>query len=345
MREQVRIFVAACFYYSGLVKLAHWWKQHAEHSQRLIILNYHRATGENLRQQMRFLRRYCRILDLETALEELYSERKEEKQAHDKRTPLVLTFDDGYRDNYTYGLKLARELQIPLTIFLIPGYIESGEHFWWLEGKRLVKRAQVDKVIVEGQHYRLDQIEERNKLERTIDARLRNSASVAEREEFLSTIHESLKVPTSVNVEEEATLPLTWAEVRKLEESGLVSFGAHTMHHPILSYLSDSQEVKHEISECRSVLEQRLGHPVRTFAYPIGKLEHIGKEGLQAVKEAGYKWALTTIEGVNTPQSDPYLLNRLPGDVEQHWLVMASELVGLLGIFSRIRKHYGRSFK
>jgi peptidoglycan/xylan/chitin deacetylase (PgdA/CDA1 family) len=93
------------------------------------------------------------------------------------------------------------------------------------------------------------------------------------------------------------------------------------------------------------VLEQRLGHPVRTFAYPIGKLEHIGKEGLQAVKEAGYKWALTTIEGVNTPQSDPYLLNRLPGDVEQHWLVMASELVGLLGIFSRIRKHYGRSFK
>jgi peptidoglycan/xylan/chitin deacetylase (PgdA/CDA1 family) len=345
MHEQIRIFVAACFFYSGLVKLAHWWKQHPGQRQRLIILNYHRATGKNLRQQMRFLRRYYRILPLETALEELYSEHTVETQAHDKRMPLALTFDDGYHDNYSYGFKLTRELKIPITIFLIPGYIESGEHFWWLEGKRLVKRAQVDKVIVEGQQYRLDQIEERIRLERTIDARLRNSASVVEREDFLSTIYESLKVPTSVNVEEEAALPLTWPEVYKLEESGLVSFGAHTMHHPILSYLSDIEEVKHEISECRSVLEQRLGHPIRTFAYPIGKLEHIGKEGLQAVKEAGYKWALTTIEEVNTPQSDPYLLNRLPGDVEQHWLVMASELVGLLGIFSRIRKHYGRSFK
>ena len=82
-----------------------------------------------------------------------------------------------------------------------------------------------------------------------------------------------------------------------------------------------------------------------TFAYPIGKLEHIGEEALQAVQAAGYKWALTTIEAVNTPQSNPFLLNRLPGDIEQHWLVMASELVGLLGIFSRTRKHYERSFK
>ncbi len=343
MREQVRIFVAACLYYSGLVKLAHWCIRRS--GQRLIILNYHRATGENLRKQMRFLRRYYRVLHLETALEELYTKHQDEKQAHDRRTPLVLTFDDGYHDNYTYGYKLACEMQIPITIFLIPGYIESGDHFWWLEGKRLVKRTQVNKVTVEGVIYHLDQIEERNRLAQTIDAHLRNSRSVAEREAFLSLIRESLKVPTSFTVDEEAALPLSWAEVRKLEESGLVSFGAHTMHHPILSYLADTEEVQREVIECRTILEQRLGHPVYTFAYPIGKLEHIGEETLQAVKAAGYKWALTTIEAINTPQSNPYLLYRLPGDVEQHWLVMASELVGLLGIFSRIRKHYERSFK
>ena len=113
MRELARIFVAACFYYSGLVKLAHWWKQHPGQRQRLIILNYHRAKGENLRQQMRFLRRYYRILHLETALEELYTEKK---QMYDKRIPLVLTFDDGYHDNYTHGFKLARDFNIPITI-------------------------------------------------------------------------------------------------------------------------------------------------------------------------------------------------------------------------------------
>ena len=119
--------------------------------------------------------------------------------------------------------------------------------------------------------------------------------------------------------------------------SGFVSFGAHTMHHPVLGYVKDAEEVIYEVAESRRVLEQRLGHPVRTFAYPIGKMEHIGDVGLQAVKSAGYTWALTTIEETNTPSTDPYLLRRLPGDISQHWLVMASELVGLLGIVSRFR--------
>jgi peptidoglycan/xylan/chitin deacetylase (PgdA/CDA1 family) len=343
MRERVRVFVAACFYYSGLVKLAHWWIRRS--GRRLIILNYHRAVGENLRLQIRYLCRHYRILHLETALEELYAEHNAEKPMYDRRMPLVLTFDDGYRDNYTYGFVLARELQIPFTVFLIPGYIESGDHFWWLEGRRLVKRAQVDKVAVDGQLYYLNQPEERDRLARTIDSRLGQSRSVPEREAFLTAIGESLNVSATVTREEEASLPLTWAEIRKMEESGLVSFGAHTMHHPILAYLADPDEVKREVDECLTVLEQRLGHPVRTLAYPIGKFEHFGQEGLQAVKAAGYKWALTTIEAVNIPESDPYLLNRLPGDVEQHWLVMASELVGLLGIFSRIRKNYARLFK
>ena len=343
MRERVRVFIAVCFYFSGLISLAHWWRRRSGRS--LIILNYHRASSENLRLQMRYLCRHYRIMHLETALEELYAEHSEEKRARDRRMPLVLTFDDGYRDNYTNGFVLALELQIPFTIFLIPGYIESGDCFWWLEGRRLVKRTQVDKVTIDGQLYCLNQTEERDRLARTIDNRLRHARSVAEREAFLTAIRKSLNVSSTFTVEEEASLPLTWAEIYKMEESGLVSFGAHTMHHPILAYLADPEEIRREALECRNVLEERLGHPIRTFAYPIGKFEHIGEEGLQAVKAAGYKWAFTTIEAINTPKSDPYLLKRLPGDVEQHWLVMASELVGLLGIFSRLRKKHARFFK
>ena len=137
---------------------------------------------------------------------------------------------------------------------------------------------------------------------------------------------------------DEEALPLTWAQVREMEESGIVSFGAHTMHHPILGYLADPEEVQQEVRECRTLLEQHLGHPVRTFAYPFGKPEHIPKEGLQAVQEAGYQWAVTTIEEVNNPQTNPYLLRRLPGELTEHWLVVAAELAGVLGIVSRLRK-------
>src|SRR2546427_3585444 len=68
-------------------------------------------------------------------------------------------------------------------------------------------------------------------------------------------------------------------------------------------------------SGCRTVLEQQLGHPVRTFAYPVGKAEHIGAAALRAVREAGYDWAVTTIyrseEHTSELQSQSNLVCRL----------------------------------
>src|SRR6266487_6296294 len=153
IKENMRVLVAACLYYSGLVKLTLWWTRRS--GQRLIILNYHRATGGNLRRQLLYLRRHYRIMHLEDALEEYYLTRKEKKQRGDRRIPLVLTFDDGYHDNYTHGFALACKLQIPITIFLIPGYVESGDYFWWREGERLAYRAQVDEATIEGRIYQL----------------------------------------------------------------------------------------------------------------------------------------------------------------------------------------------
>ena len=336
MRKQVGIILAAFFYYSGLIRLVR--KRFQRNSQSLIILNYHRATGGDLRRHLLYLRRHYRIMHLEEALEELYNTDSEHKIKQDKRTKLTLTFDDGYYDNYTYAFKLASELQIPITIFLIPGYIESGKPFWWLEGNRLAKLTQVEKVKIQEYIFQLERDGDREKLAQTIDSHLRAAQSVAKREEFLSQLYKALMIPVDTKVEDEAR-PLSWEEVKQMEESGWVSFGAHTMHHPILANLTESEEVKYEVHECCRVLEQHLQHPIRSFAYPIGRLEHIGEETVQAVREAGYRWAVTTVNGVSTLHSDPYLLERLLGDVSRNWLVMAAEVSGIWKLFSPLWKN------
>ena len=63
---------------------------------------------------------------------------------------------------------------------------------------------------------------------------------------------------------------LSWAELEELLEAEL-EVGAHTMRHPRLSALPD-REAAREITESRTALEQRLGRPVRTFAYPFGSV-------------------------------------------------------------------------
>ncbi len=349
MRERMRIFAAACFYYTGIVHLVLWWKQRM--GKRLTILNYHRAGGPHIQHQLRLLRRHYRILHLEEALDEFYGTQPAPPGArgrHDRRAPLAITFDDGYLDTYTCAWQLACQLRIPITVFLIPGYVESGTYFWWLADDYLAQHSRVETITVENRSYCLKWVEERKALAQLIDQRTRYATSVAEREQFLQYLQEVLKTPLP-NRQQYGTvdpsLPINWYEIREMEQSGWVSFGAHTMHHPILAYLSDADEEYREVKQCRDVLEQQLGHPVRCFCYPVGRTEHIGSRTIEAVKRAGYYWALTTLEDVNVPQTDPYLLARLPGDENQHWLVMASELAGLLGNTSRFRKKYGKLFK
>ena len=335
MRKRMLTFIAACLYYSGLVSLVRHWRQHSGRS--LVILNYHQASGGDLDRHLLYLRRHYRVLPLETALEILYARPNEGKQIRDRFTPLAITFDDGYHDNYTHAFPLARKFQIPITIFVIPGYIESGDCFWWLKGRRLVKHTTVSEVMIQGRVYRLNRPVERKALAQVIDDRLRSATSVAEREAFSASILQLLAAPSSRAAEEEAALPLTWTQVQEMEESGYVSFGAHTMHHPVLAYLTDYTEVQNEVRDCRVVLGQQLGHPVRSFAYPIGQLQHIGDNVIGAVQQAGYDWALTTLYGFNTPQTDPHLLRRIEVDVSQHWLVLAAQATGLWGVISRLR--------
>ena len=335
MRKLILLFIAACLYYSGLVKLARWGLRRK--GSGLVILNYHRASRGDLRRHLLYLRRHYRLLPLEAALEELYSSRQAGQDDRDRRLPLVLTFADGYHDNYTHAFALAKELQVPITIFLIPGYLQSGERFWWLEGKRLASRTRESEVTIEGRTYCLEKPKQRQALALAIYTRLHDAHSVEEREAFLAATRQLLAVPDAVSMEEEALLPMTWAEVQKMQESGWVSFGAHTMHHPILAYLSDPQEVRREVSDCRTLLEEQLGQPVRTFAYPAGQRQHLRDDVIQATKQAGYTWALSTIYGVNSPNSDPYLLRRVEVAITQHWLIMAAEAAGLWGSLSRLR--------
>ena len=348
MRERLRIFIASCLYYSGIVRLALFLS--ARTKRQVIILNYHTAEG-NLQDQMRYLSRHYRILHIEEALKELYATPEADQRKNsgrDRRIPLVLTFDDGYLDNYRLAWPLAKKFQAPITIYSIPGYVESGHYFWWLAAKHLLKQLDGTKVKFDEQTYQLSSAEERERLLKLIDTRLRYASSVDEREAFLANLQQELGVSLPVRgtrENDDDALPMTWEQMREMEESGLVSFGAHTVNHPVLSALSDREELQYEVSESRTLLEQKLGHPVLTFAYPIGKPQHFGDQSVDAVQAAGYSWALTTIEDANTQETDPYLLRRLPGDVDLHWTVMAAELAGLLGIVSRFRKKYATLFK
>lgn len=101
---------------------------------------------------------------------------------------------------------------------------------------------------------------------------------------------------------------LSWSQIRVMQESGLVTFGSHTISHPNLEGIISQAALKDQIDGSKKILEEKLGGAVNTFAYPGGKFT---KEARQAVIDAGYKLGVATNPGRVVADNDIFLIKRL----------------------------------
>ncbi len=100
---------------------------------------------------------------------------------------------------------------------------------------------------------------------------------------------------------------LTPDEIRALDQSGRVEIGGHTLSHAKLDELP-KEEQRREILENKKQLEEILGHPILSFAYPFGNLNDSSK---QEVKAAGYELAFATDSGPKALHQDCFQIRRI----------------------------------
>jgi peptidoglycan/xylan/chitin deacetylase (PgdA/CDA1 family) len=98
---------------------------------------------------------------------------------------------------------------------------------------------------------------------------------------------------------------LSWDQIRELSDSGF-EFGSHTMTHPELTTISpEASEI--EIRQSRTVIEDAIGRPVVSFAYPFGRFT----PSVRQLVEETYATACSTNLGRIKPGSDMHALERL----------------------------------
>jgi len=87
---------------------------------------------------------------------------------------------------------------------------------------------------------------------------------------------------------------MTWDQIRTLSKAGM-EIGCHTITHPYLTRVKSDESLRHEILDARNLIEDRVGVPVTTFAYPFGQYN---ERVAAMVKEAGFTSARSTWPGV-----------------------------------------------
>ena len=215
-----------------------------------IVITLHRITDPQwFENVLLLLKKKYKIIDINDLYLYFTGQKKLSGCCH-------ITIDDGDKSIYTIVYPLLLKYGIPVTIFVSPYSISQQKNFWFQE----IAKWNTDvllKVLSE-------------KLEIPIGKISCYSPEAILRCLSLDKIEEIMK--TCIGLMRTEPLPpqnLSPAELTELNNSGLVTIGAHTRKHPILAN-ENHKTAENEITGSIDALSEMLGKKVEYFAYPNG---------------------------------------------------------------------------
>lgn len=272
---------------------------------RLTVLAYHRVRPSGLEAsdypfdesvfgpaeaefdaQMQWLSWHADPIGEADLIEALAGKRKLPKRA------VLVTFDDGYRDNHDLALPALKRHGVPAIFFIAPALIDQRRLGFW------------------------DHAAWASKLSGGSPAEFRALANdlktthAQDPDAALGELRRRLEVAAPSAELEDREL-MTWDQIRALKRQGM-GIGSHGLTHRVLARLSPAEQW-HEFTESKQRLEQRLEAPVRTVAFPAGSPGAFTAETQRLAQEAGYLACFTYETGVNDPEDlAPTDIRRIP---------------------------------
>lgn len=218
----MRKYIFKIIRYTGLPLLSRAIFQ----QNKVTILTFHEISPEVAHQSFTYLKKYYNIIPLQTFCSAI--ENKNEKFL--PRYSLIITFDDGSISNYNL-LPLLRDMQIPITIFLNSGIINTNRHYW----------------------FKFNQKSHNNET-------LKN---ISNKDRLI------LLAKQGFRQNEEYTYPQALNKNQIMEMSRYINMQSHTQFHPCLTKC-DIDEAESEISNCKNMLEGEYGFKIYSLAFPNG---------------------------------------------------------------------------
>lgn len=207
---------------------------------------------------------------------------------------VVITFDDGYVDNYRFALPILEKYQVPATIFVSTDLIDTDDMYWWDELEKIfIVDKYAGEFVFAGIQYKIADLNDRRKVCLTIRNRIKDMSS-AERRNSMSELRSVMKVEQSFTSELRC---VNTSELIRMAESPYVTIGGHTKSHLSMGKVHSAELLHSEMEESLEILEKKIGKKIEVFAYPFGGAEDWCDASDQIMVECGIKKSVLVKNG------------------------------------------------
>jgi peptidoglycan/xylan/chitin deacetylase (PgdA/CDA1 family) len=218
------------------------------------------------------------------SLDELY-ELSISKKKNRKMKFIIMTFDDGYLDNYEYALPIFDEMSIPFTVYVTNSFPDKTAFLWWYALEDILQKNN-NILLSNGEKFNCKTKEDKEKL----FLYLRQLILCLKQENLLNEFMNLFSNYEISYLSYNDALCLSWNMIREMSNSRYCTIAAHTMNHKTLNILPIEQ-LDIEIIQGKNKLEEHIGKKVRHFAYPFGTLNEISKREVEYIKKSGFDTA------------------------------------------------------
>ena len=249
---------------------------------------------------------------------------------------LAISFDDAYADIYTYAFPVLKKYGLPATVFVSTAFIEEGRRYWWDRLAAMMLKTPKKKATLDlgGKRLNLDLRRGRKKSFFLIGDLLKR-LELDKQEELFCLLRESL----AIGEQDARPSLLSWEQMKEMSRSG-ITFGAHTHTHQALSSLKAPAALQEEVSRPKELLERHLGGQIAAFAYPYGEPDDFSAQSVEAIKSAGYSYAVTMMQGLVNFGDSSYCLPRIGIGTQDTLETFKLKLAGLIPLRSVIKSRH-----
>lgn len=257
---------------------------------------------------------------------------------HGRRIPsraVLITFDDGYDDNYRIAFPLLREAGLSAMFFVSSGHITSGRPYAydWLvhmlctttRSRLIAPELGIDWPLPDaGCDAGAEALAERRRLAGQLLDRIK-TLDAAGQQALVERLQREWGLPDAAGHPD--CRPMTWAQLREMHAAGM-EIGSHGVDHRMLAKLSP-EAMRAEVAGSKLAIEAALGAPVVAMSYPVGGRDAYDDTVMAATRDAGYRLACSYLAGCERLQpASRFQMRRLP--VERH--VDAGWFEGMLSL-------------